>query len=425
MITQGDQTTTIEPISVVMPVLNEERYLAESVRRILAQDYPGELELILALGPSRDGTTRLARQIAARDARVITVDNPSGRIPVGVNTAIKAARHAVVARVDGHALLPPGYLRMAVMTLSVTGAVNVGGIMAAEGVTPFQQAVAWAMTSRFGVGASRFHTGGRPGPVDTVYLGVFRRSAIERVGGYDEEYLRAEDWELNHRIRQSGGVIWFHPGLRVTYRPRDCAGALGRQYFHYGRWRRVVGRQHPGTNNLRYLAPPTATAVIAAGSLAGLAGAAALAAGARGPWPLAALAGLAAPAAYGAGVLAVTASAARQLRPSVAARLPVVLATMHLSWGAGFLTSPRRLVPHGAAARRGRPGRRGRAGSLGAAQRPGAAEQASAFLSPLRAAPAQRAGGPDADAAAARRNGAPDEPRRVPSLPQPLAAPDS
>jgi succinoglycan biosynthesis protein ExoA len=333
-----------------MPVLNEERYLAESVRRILAQDYPAQLELILALGPSRDGTTRLAEQIAARDSRVITVDNPTGSIPAGINRAIKAARHEVIARVDGHSMLPPGYLRLAVMTLSVTGAANVGGIMAAAGVTPFQQAVAWAMTSRFGVGASRFHTGGRPGPVDTVYLGVFRRSAIERVGGYDEEYLRAEDWELNLRIRQSGEVIWFHPGMRVTYRPRDCAGALGRQYFHYGRWRRVVGRQHPGTNNLRYLAAPTATAVIAAGSAVGLAGVAALAAGLRGPWPLAALAGLAAPAAYGAGVLAVSARAARQLRPSVAVRLPVVLATMHLAWGAGFLTSPRRLVPHGRAA---------------------------------------------------------------------------
>ena len=337
-----------------MPVLNEERYLAESVRRILDQDYPADLELILALGPSRDGSTDLAKRIAARDGRVITVDNPTGKIPAAINTAIKAARHPVIARVDGHALLPPGYLRLAVTTLSVTGAVNVGGIMAAEGVTPFQQAVAWAMTSRFGVGASRFHTGGRPGPVDTVYLGVFRRSAIERVGGYDEEYLRAEDWELNHRIRQSGGVIWFHPGMRVTYRPRDCPSALGRQYFNYGRWRRVVGRQHPGTNNLRYLAPPTATAVIAAGSAAGLAGVAALAAGTRGPWPLAALAGLAAPAVYGAGVLAVTACAARQLRPAVAARLPVALATMHLAWGAGFLTSPRRLVPHSRPARRDR-----------------------------------------------------------------------
>jgi succinoglycan biosynthesis protein ExoA len=369
-----------------MPVLNEARYLAEAVARILDQDYPAELELILALGPSRDGTTQIAERLAAADARVITVDNPSGRIPAGVNTAIKAARHSLIARVDGHALLPPGYLRLAATTLSVTGAANVGGIMAAEGVTPFQQAVAWAMTSRFGVGASRFHTGGRPGPVDTVYLGVFRRSAIDQAGGYDEEYLRAEDWELNHRIRQSGGVIWFHPGMRVTYRPRDCAAALGRQYFHYGRWRRVVGRQHPGTNNLRYLAPPTATAVIAAGSLAGLAGAAALAAGARGPWPLVALAGLAAPAAYGAGVLAVTASAARQLRPSVAARLPAALATMHLSWGAGFLTSPRRLVPHGRPARRDRA-----AGMAGVARSAGARRKTAAARRPA-ASPPEAAG---------------------------------
>ena len=346
-----------------MPVLDEARYLAESVRRILDQDYPAELELILALGPSRDGTTRIAERIAAADPRVIMVDNPGGKIPAGINAAIKAARHPVIARVDGHALLPPGYLRLAAATLSETGAVNVGGIMAAEGVTPFQQAVAWAMTSPFGVGASRFHTGGSPGPVDTVYLGVFRRSAIEQAGGYDEEYLRAEDWELNHRMRQAGGVVWFQPGMRVTYRPRDRVTALGRQYFHYGRWRRVVGRQHPGTNNLRYLAPPTATALIAAGTLAGLAGAAALAAGAAGPWPLIALAGLAAPAVYGAGVLAVTASAARQVRPAVAARLPAALVTMHLTWGAGFLTSPRRLVPHGELAGHGRgAGRASRAG---------------------------------------------------------------
>ncbi|MGH3273888.1 MAG: glycosyltransferase family 2 protein, partial [Streptosporangiaceae bacterium] len=228
-----------------MPVLNEERYLAESVHSILDQDYPAELEVILALGPSSDQSTEIAKRIAAGDPRVILVENPSGRIAAAINTAIKAAQYPVIARVDGHCVLPPGYLRLAAATLSVTGAANVGGIMAAAGVTPFQQAVAWAMTSRFGVGASRFHTGGRPGPVDTVYLGVFRREAIERAGGYDEEYLRAEDWELNYRIRQSGGVIWFHPGIRVTYRPRDGAMALGRQYFHYGRWRRVVGRQHP------------------------------------------------------------------------------------------------------------------------------------------------------------------------------------
>src|SRR6201986_3028120 len=129
-------------------------------------------------------------------------------------------------------------------------------------------------------GRGRFHTGGEPGPVDSVYLGVYRREAIEKAGGYDEEYLRAEDWELNHRIRLTGGVIWFEPELRVTYRPRSNPRMLGAQYFHYGRWRRVVARQHVGTINLRYLAPPAAGSVIAAGTVVGVAGLAGIAAGA-------------------------------------------------------------------------------------------------------------------------------------------------
>jgi succinoglycan biosynthesis protein ExoA len=257
--------TGAEAVSVVMPVRNEELNLADSVRSVLGQDYPGELEVVLAVGPSRDRTMQVSERIAATDPRVTVVPNPTGHIPCAVNAAIKASRHSIVARVDGHALLPKGYLRAAVSELRRTGAANVGGMMAAEGVTPFQQAVAWAMTSPFGVGAAKFHTGGRPGPVDSVYLGVYRREAIERVGGYDESYLRAEDWELNHRIRLSGGVVWFQPALRVTYRPRESVRMLAGQYFHYGRWRRVVARQHAGTISPRYLAPPAAVLVMLLG----------------------------------------------------------------------------------------------------------------------------------------------------------------
>jgi hypothetical protein len=334
-----------EPISVVMPVLNEERYLADAVQHILSQDYPAELEVVLALGPSKDATNEIAGRLAAADPRVICVDNPTGERPAGINLAIKTSRHAIIARVDGHALLPRGYLRLAADTLAETGAMNVGGIMAAEGVSPFQQAVAWAMTSPFGVGAARFHTGGEPGAVDTVYLGVFRREAVERVGGYDEEFLRAEDWELNHRIRQTGGTIWFQPAMRVTYRPRSTVATLGSQYFNYGRWRRVVVRAHAGTVNLRYLAPPVAVALIAAGTLAGLAGLAGLAAGASGAWPPVLLIGFVVPLAYLAGVLAVAVRALRRLPAPVAARIPLVLTTMHLTWGVGFITSPRSLMP--------------------------------------------------------------------------------
>jgi succinoglycan biosynthesis protein ExoA len=338
------------PISVVMPVRNEERHLAESVRHVLSQDYPGGLELILAIGPSRDRTLGIAKRLAAADSRIALVPNPSGQIPSAINAAIKASRYSIVARVDGHALLPPGYLCTAVRTLRETGAVNVGGIMAAEGVTPFQKAVAWAMTSPVGVGGASFHTGGAAGPADTVYLGVFRKAAIEQVGGYNEAYQVAEDWEMNHRIRQDGGLIWFQPALRVTYRPRDSIRELGRQYFRYGRWRRVVARQHAGTINLRYLAPPAAVAVMTAGTLAGIAGLAALASGATGIWPAALTACFAAPVLYAAGIAAVAMRAARTQGLRVAARLPLVLATMHVCWGTGFLTSPASLVP-GAPAR--------------------------------------------------------------------------
>jgi hypothetical protein len=328
-----------------MPVRNEEQSLAESVRSVLGQDYPGELEVVLAVGPSRDQTLQLSERIAAADPRVTVVPNPTGHIPCAVNAAIKASRHSIVARVDGHALLPQGYLRTAVAQLRRTGAANVGGIMAAEGVTPFQQAVAWAMTSPYGVGASRFHTGGHPGPVDSVYLGVYRRAAIEQVGGYDETYLRAEDWELNHRIRLAGGVVWFEPELRVTYRPRASVRMLAAQYFHYGRWRRVVARQHAGTINPRYLAPPAAVVVMVLGVLAGIAGLAGLLGGATGVWPAILTCGFAIPALYAAGVIGVGAMAVRHLRPGVAARVPRVLATMHIAWGLGFLTSPRSLLP--------------------------------------------------------------------------------
>jgi succinoglycan biosynthesis protein ExoA len=328
-----------------MPVRNEEQSLAESVRSVLGQDYPGELEVVLAVGPSRDQTLQVSERIAAADPRVTVVPNPTGHIPCAVNAAIKASRHSIVARVDGHALLPQGYLRTAVAQLRTTGAANVGGIMAAEGVTAFQQAVAWAMTSPYGVGASRFHTGGQPGPVDSVYLGVYRRAAIERVGGYDETYLRAEDWELNHRIRLAGGVVWFEPALRVTYRPRASVRMLAAQYFHYGRWRRVVARQHAGTINPRYLAPPAAVLVMVIGVLAGIAGLAGLLGGAAGIWPAILTCGFAIPALYVAGVIGVGVLALRHLRPGVAARVPRVLAAMHIAWGVGFLTSPRSLLP--------------------------------------------------------------------------------
>lgn len=312
-----------------MVVRNEALHLAEAVRSVLEQDYPGALSVAVAVGPSTDGTEQVAADLAAEDPRVLCVDNPTGRTPAGLNAAVRATSSPVVVRVDGHAVLPPGYVRRGVELLEETGAVNVGGVMAAEGTTTFERAVAAAMSSPFGVGGGRFHYGGEPGPADTVYLGIFRREALERAGGYDEHFTRAQDWELNHRLRTHGGLVWFAPELRVTYRPRPTVRALARQYRDYGRWRRVVMRHHRDSVRWHYLVPPVTVLGLLAGAALVLLG-----------QPV----GWLAPAAYGAANLAASAVLGTKLRPAEAVRMPLVLATMHLCWGWGFLTSPRSLA---------------------------------------------------------------------------------
>jgi glycosyltransferase involved in cell wall biosynthesis len=318
-------------VSVIMPVLDEERHLADAVRHVFGQDYPGELELVIALGPSRDRTDAIAAELCAADPRVRTVPNPTGRTPAGLNAAIAASRHEIVVRVDGHGLLTPGYIAGAVRLLRETGAANVGGVMHAEGVTVFERAVAVAMTSKLGVGNAKNHTGGEAGPADTVYLGVFLREVLDKHRGYNEAFIRAQDWELNHRIRDAGGLIYFSPELHVTYRPRPNLRKLARQYFEYGRWRRVVMRTHAGTANVRYLAPPLAVLAVILGTLLGIVSFLTL------PWLAV---GFAAPVGYLLGIGLGSLRESRGKPAGVRLRLPLVLATMHFSWGWGFLTSP-------------------------------------------------------------------------------------
>jgi glycosyltransferase involved in cell wall biosynthesis len=315
-------------ISVILPVLNEESHLEGAVLSVLSQDYRGPLEIILALGPSRDRTNEIATKLASQDNRVKLIDSPTGKTAAGLNIALAASKSPVVVRVDGHAQIPKNYISLIVEILNKTGAVNVGGVMAAVGTTAFERAVAGAMRSPLGVGASRFHTGGEAGEVDTVYLGAFRREALVAIGGFDERFTRAQDWELNFRLRENGGVIYFDPRLHVTYRPRSSVSGLAKQYFEYGRWRRVVSRRHSGTINYRYLAPPFALLGFSASLVLGIV--------LSSIFFIPALVYL---------LFVVLAS----LKISTSIReyllLLLVIPTMHFAWGAGFISSPKTLVP--------------------------------------------------------------------------------
>jgi len=326
--TQELPGSPLPSVSVILPVLNEELHLESAVHSILSQDYRGTFEVILAIGPSRDRTLEIAERLTTSDSRVVIVESPTGRTAAGLNLALKKSSNPVVIRVDGHAQIPQNYISLAVEILIATGAVNVGGVMAAVGKSRFERAVAGAMRSPFGVGASRFHTGGVAGEVDTVYLGAFRREALLAIGGFDERFTRAQDWELNFRLRENGGTVYFDPRLQVIYRPRPNLSALAKQYFEYGRWRRVVSRRHAGTINYRYLAPPVALAGFTSSILLG-----------AFIHPIFFI-----PAAiYSLFSIFAAVKIAQTVREILI--LLLVIPTMHFAWGAGFLTSPKSLVP--------------------------------------------------------------------------------
>ena len=322
--------TRSPPASVVMAVGDEDPAdVEEALRSVRAQDYDGAIEIVAALARAAPEVCAAAARAGARVVR-----NPRGNAAGGLNAAIAAAAHAVVVRCDARCVLPPDYVRRAVATLERTGAANVGGMQRASGHTPFERAVATGMGSWLGAGGARYRLGGAEGPVDTVYLGVFRRDAVAVAGGFDETLERNQDYELNWRLRAAGETVWFDPGLVAAYRPRGTVAALARQYFDYGRWKRAVLRRHPASVRRRQLAAPTL--------VLGLAGSLALAAVAG--WagaPGVAAAALAVPVGYAA-ALALGAARAARRDGSAPAGVVIALMTMHLAWGTGFLCGPRR-----------------------------------------------------------------------------------
>jgi succinoglycan biosynthesis protein ExoA len=302
-------------VDVVMPVRNEADHLATAVAAVHSQEYPGTVRIFLGVGPSDDGTEQIAADLAAGRADVLVVANPSGTTPAALNAAIRAGTAPVVVRVDGHSELSAGYIRRAVETMLQTGAANVGGLQVPVPTTPFEQAVATATTSWLGTGGASYRVGGLAGPTDTVFLGVFDRVAIESVGLFDERLIRNQDYELNIRLRKSGGLVWFDPGLEVGYRPRTRWRDLARQYYEYGLWKAAVVRLHPGMTRRRQVLPVVGFSTVVAASVLA----------ARERWLVLV------PSAYFAAVV----SAAYHVDRRRAPRVAFVLTTIHAAWTAG------------------------------------------------------------------------------------------
>lgn len=319
------------PVSVVIPARDAEATLPGALDSVLAQDYPGGVEVVVADGSEGGATAALVR---ARYPSVRLLPNPDRTTPAGLNLALAASSGEVVVRCDAGAALAPGYIRRAVETLRRTGAANVGARQRPVGRTPFERAVAMAMASRLGSGGARYRREGPGGPAETAWLGAFRRDAIEAEGGFHPGLERNQDYELNWRLRRRGLTVWYDPGLVADYRPRGSPAALARQYFDYGRWKRAVLRLHPASLHPRQLAAPALVLALAASAAAPLAGA---------PW----WAALPAPLLWGAALDLAGLAALLRTRDPAALLAPVALMVMHLAWGAGFFLPPRLAGPGG------------------------------------------------------------------------------
>jgi succinoglycan biosynthesis protein ExoA len=306
-------------VSVVIPARGAADLLEGCLARVLPQ-LEDDDEVIIACGDP--ATLAAARDLAGRDRRIRALENPAGTTPAALNRAIAAARHPVIVRVDAQASIPDGYRDRTLALLVTTGAVNVGGRQLARAEDGFAAAVACAMNSPFGNGGAAYRRGGRSGPVDTVYLGVFRADALAMVGGFDGSFITNQDAELNERLRRAGGTVFLDAGLAVGYAPRSNVRALARQFFHYGRGRAATVRRHAGSLSPRQLAAPLLVVTLFVALVIV-------------PWtsvPIAAWAG-----GYGS-LLVIASVTSGPGGPRRAVQVALALATMHLAWGVGFLT---------------------------------------------------------------------------------------
>ena len=245
-------------VSIIMPVRNEAGHISVSLSSIANQTYPkSNIEVLVADGMSDDNTRRVVQNVA-RDSglNVEILDNPKRIAPSGLNVALSKAKGDIIIRVDGHCELDPDYVANCVSLLESDKADGVGGPIRTIGTGPVAEAIAIAMSSKFGVGGSAFRTvDNREIYTDTVAFPGYKRETIERAGQFDEELVRNQDDEYNFRIRALGGRILLSPSIRSRYFSRSSFKSLWRQYLQYGYWKVRVLQLHPRQMSPRQFVP--------------------------------------------------------------------------------------------------------------------------------------------------------------------------
>jgi succinoglycan biosynthesis protein ExoA len=318
---------TAPTASIIVPVLDEARWLERTATAARAQEVDGGIELLFVDGGSRDGSREILARLAAGDARIRVLDNPERVIPAALNRGLRAARGAYVVRMDAHTIYQRDYVARGIARLRRGDVEWVTGPAIPAAASGFARCVAAALASPLGQGGSSkwSRPGGAPEEIELdtgVFAGVWPRATLERLGGWHEDFRVNEDAEMAARVLDAGGRIVCLAAMAAQYAPRGTPRGLARQYWRFGRYRAMTARRHPVALRRAHLASAALTATVAVALL---------------PAGRARLPARAATAAYAAAL----GVAAGRVAPARSARdiggVALALATMHLSWGAGFL----------------------------------------------------------------------------------------
>lgn len=318
-----DQTPSV---TIMMPVYNEERSVAEAVASALRQTVQST-ELLVIDGFSEDATREVVGALALEEPRIRLLENPQRNISSALNVGLSHARGEFVSRVDAHLTITDSYIETGLEVLAEHPDVAaVGGCRIGVASTKTGQAVAAALSSPFGVGDSINHYATEPQETDHASMGVYRTEVLRAVGGWDENLRVNEDVDIDHRILALGHKIRYHPDMIMYWSVRETLRDFGRQYRRYGRGKAgMVRKNGAAAIHLRHLAAPGLVVALVAGGAAALTGRRLAAAALLVPYPVAL-------------TLAVRATDWPSKRTGDGSlRLAAAFATMHLGWGLGFL----------------------------------------------------------------------------------------
>ena len=312
-------------VSVIIPVRNEEAFIAETLESVIRQDYPpSRLEIIVADGMSEDDTRTIVQSYVSRFPHIRLIDNCARVTPHGLNAAIEVARGEIISRVDGHCRVARNFVSESVRLLAEhPEAWVVGGPIVHRGTTVFGKAAAIAMGHPLGVGLAKHRFPAFEGYVDTVEFPTFRRWLFDRVGTFDTTLVRTEDDELSFRVELAGGKMFVSPRVQYEYYVRERVGNLFRQFFQYSFWRIPVIRKYGRPTTIRQIVPLAFFLAIAL--LLPI-----------GAWLRQPVVAFALPTAYVGMMTIMAASLVRRHGLRIAALTPVAVLTMHFAYASGM-----------------------------------------------------------------------------------------